>query len=95
MKTPTIAQMRARINSGHRKVLEAARDGRPLVAMRAGDARGLSTCRSTLIGWGAIGPDNTITDIGHSLLVDKKPDPHANGCPDSPGICECFRGRSS
>lgn len=24
-----------------------------------------------------------------------KSDPHANGCPDAPGICECFSRRSA
>lgn len=66
---PSIAQMRARMNSGHRQVLEAARDGKPLVAMRMGDARGLSTCRATLVGWGAIDADNAITDRGRALLA--------------------------
>lgn len=66
---PSIAQMRARMNSGHRQVLEAAHDGRPLVAMRIGDARGLSTCRATLVGWGAIDADNAITDTGRALLA--------------------------
>jgi len=66
---PTVAQMRARMNCGHRQVLESARDGRPLVATRIGDARGLSTCRATLIGWGAIDASNGITSIGHSLLA--------------------------
>lgn len=66
---PTVAQMRARMNSGHRRVLEAARDGKPLVAMRMGDARGLSTCRATLVGWGAIDADNALTDTGRALLA--------------------------
>ena len=66
---PSIVQMRARMNSGHRQVLEAARDGRKLTSSRIGDARGLMTCRATLIGWGAIDGES-LTDTGRSLLAD-------------------------
>jgi len=65
--TPSIKQMRARMNSGHRAVLLAARDGKPLKAMTVGDARGLVTCRATLRGWGALDGDN-ITAVGRALL---------------------------
>lgn len=41
MAAPTIRQMRARMNSGHRQVLEAIRDGRKLAATRISDANGL------------------------------------------------------
>lgn len=27
--------------------------------------------------------------------ANAKSDPHANGCPDAPGICECFSRRSA
>ena len=64
---PTIRQMRARMNSGHRQVLEAVRDGRKPTAGRMSDARGLMTCRETLVKWGAIDGD-TITAIGRELL---------------------------
>lgn len=64
---PTIRQMRARMNSGHRQVLEAIRDGRKLTAGRMSDARGLMTCRDTLIKWGAIDGGN-ITAVGRALL---------------------------
>ena len=64
----SIAQMRARSNSGHRQVLEAARDGRKLTSSRIADARGLMTCRATLIGWGAI-EGESLTDVGRSLLA--------------------------
>lgn len=83
---PTIRQMRARMNSGHRAWLEALRDGRKVATTRAGDARGLMTCRATLIGWGAI-TDDGLTTIGQALLD--------NGCPlgsrsdaGSPGCTE-------
>lgn len=33
-----------------------------------------------------------LTDAG--LAAIGKADPHANGCPDSPGICECIRSAS-
>lgn len=66
---PSIAQMRACMNSGHRQVLEAARDGRKLTSSRIGDARGLMTCRATLIGCGAIDGES-LTDTGRSLLAD-------------------------
>ncbi len=36
MPVPTIRQMRARVNNGHRQVLEAVRDGRKLLAGRMG-----------------------------------------------------------
>lgn len=65
---PSIAQMRARANSGHRQVLEAIRDGRKLASIRIGDARGLMTCRATLIGWGAI-EGESLTDTGRDLLA--------------------------
>lgn len=68
MPAPTIRQMRARMNSGHRQVLEAVRDGRKLVAARISDANGLMTCRATLIGWGAI-EDDRLTNVGRELLA--------------------------
>ena len=70
MDAPTIRQMRARMNSGHRQVLEAIRDGRKLVATRISDANGLMTCRATLIGWGAI-DNEKLTEIGQLLLAPK------------------------
>jgi hypothetical protein len=66
----TIAQMRARMNSGHRRVLESLRDGTPLVVARISDARGFATCRATLVGWGAI-QDGKITEIGRALLGEQ------------------------
>ncbi|MGQ2994246.1 hypothetical protein [Variovorax sp.] len=79
---PTIAQMRARMNSGHRQVLEAARDGRKLTAIRIGDARGLITCRATLIGWGAIDGER-LTGTGRDLLAAIAPtaEHKPNRCP--------------
>lgn len=71
MATPTIRQMRARMNSGHRQVLEAIRDGRKLAATRMSDANGLMTCRATLIGWGAIDNDR-LTEIGQLLLAPQE-----------------------
>jgi hypothetical protein len=72
MNSPSIKQMRARMNSGHRKVLIASRDGKPLKAMRLGDAKGLATCRATLRAWGAIDAEHgdAITAIGRALLDD-------------------------
>lgn len=29
-----------------------------------------------------------------AIIATVTTDPHADGCPDSPGICECFRGAS-
>lgn len=88
---PTIKQMRARMNNGHRMWLEALRDGREPVAGRIGDARGLMTCRATLIGWGAIN-ESGITALGLDLLW--------KGCPlgprsdaGSPGYSENERKR--
>jgi hypothetical protein len=66
-KQPSIAQMRVRFAGGHRKVLEALRDGRQVTVQRAGDASGLMTCRATLIGWGCI-EDGAITERGRQLL---------------------------
>jgi hypothetical protein len=74
MNTPTTAQMRARMNSGHRKVLEAARDGVKLVAARLSDARGYATCRATLIGWGAL-ESGAITALGLELLSEPQEQP--------------------
>ncbi|WP_139222978.1 hypothetical protein [Paracidovorax wautersii] len=72
MTTPTLKQMRARMNSGHRQVLEAVRDGRKLSAGRMSDARGLMTCRSTLVMWGAIeGEGEGLTEVGHQLLAEQ------------------------
>lgn len=51
---PTVAQMRARMLDGHREILAALVEGRPAQASRAVNARGLSTCRRTLLTWGAI-----------------------------------------
>jgi len=68
MTTPSMKQMRARMNSGHRQLLEAVRDGRKLIAGRISDARGLMTCRSTLVMWGAIEGDD-LTEIGRQLLA--------------------------
>lgn len=68
MPAPSIRQMRARMNSGHRQVLEAVRDGRKLVSVRISDANGLMTCRETLIGWGAIEGDR-LTEVGQQLLA--------------------------
>lgn len=70
MNTPTIRQMRARMNSGHRQVLEALRDGRKPTAGRMSDARGLITCRDTLVKWSAIEGDS-LTAIGRELLGEK------------------------
>jgi hypothetical protein len=67
---PSIRQMRARMNSGHLQVLEALRDGRKLTAGRMSDARGLMTCRDTLVKWGAIDGE-ALTDIGRELLGEK------------------------
>jgi len=67
MPVPTIRQMRARMNSGHRQVLEAVRDGRKLVTARSSEANGLMICRATLIGWGAI-EDDCLTEVGQQLL---------------------------
>lgn len=71
MATPTIRQMRARMNNGHRQVLEAIRDGRKLAAARMSEANGLMTCRATLIGWGAI-ENERLTEIG-LLLLEPQP----------------------
>jgi hypothetical protein len=68
MSAPTINQMRCRMTGVHRKLLEAARDGRKIVAQRPGDAAGYMTCRATLLRWGAIEGDS-ITDIGRALLA--------------------------
>lgn len=70
MAAPTIRQMRARMNGGHRQVLEAIRDGRKLTATRISDANGLMTCRATLIGWGAI-ENEQLTEIGRLLLAQQ------------------------
>ena len=64
---PSLAQMRCRSTSGHRIVLESARDGVPLRTTRASEARGLMQCRATLIGWGCL-EDNALTDAGRALL---------------------------
>lgn len=66
--TPSIPQMRARMNSGHRAWLEALRDGRRLQTESASAARGLMTCRATLIGWGAVENDS-ITPLGLELIA--------------------------
>lgn len=70
MTPPTLKQMRARMNSGHRQVLEAVRDGRKLSAGRMSDARGLMTCRSTLVMWGAIEGEG-LTEVGRQLLAEQ------------------------
>jgi hypothetical protein len=67
MHTPSISQMAARANSGHVAWLKAYNEGRTPKAQRAGDARGLMTCRDTLLKWGAIDGDQ-ITDVGRALL---------------------------
>ena len=67
MNTPTIAQMRARMNGGHRRLLQAAVDGVRVTTQRIGDARGYCTCRVTLQRWGALDGDN-ITAVGRALL---------------------------
>lgn len=65
--SPSIKQMRARMTSGHSRWLEAMSDGHAIKTQSASEARGLMTCRATLIGWGAI-DENGITDIGRALL---------------------------
>lgn len=66
-KAPTVRQMRARMSGGHRQILEALRDGRGVTTRDAAAARGLQTCRATLIGWGCV-ENGALTDTGHALL---------------------------
>jgi hypothetical protein len=68
MSTPTIKQMKARMLSGHRQVLEAVRDGKKLDARSDGEWRGFRKVIVTLKAWGAI-DDNGITEIGQQLLA--------------------------
>jgi hypothetical protein len=65
--TPTVRQMRARMSGGHRQILEALVAGRGVTTRDAASARGLQTCRATLIGWGCVA-DGAITATGHELL---------------------------
>ena len=66
---PSIAQMRARMNSAHRQLLEAARDGRRVTTQSQSAARGYMTARATLVGWGCIDGDQ-ITATGEALLLE-------------------------
>lgn len=65
--TPTFRQMRARMNSAHRQLLEAARDGVKISTPSHSAARGYMTARATLIDWGCMEGEH-ITSLGLNLL---------------------------
>ncbi|WP_374595477.1 hypothetical protein [Aquabacterium sp.] len=67
LHTPSIAQMRSRMNSAHRQLLEAARDGGRVTTPSYSAARGYMTARATLVGWGCIDGDR-LTETGEALL---------------------------
>lgn len=66
---PSIAQMRSRLNSAHRQLLEAARDGRKVTTQSYASSRGYMTARATLLRWGCI-EDDQLTDTGRALLSE-------------------------
>lgn len=74
-KLPSVAQMKARSEDGHRHILAAVAAGRPYVtpAHTIGQVRGYSTARRTLLRWGCLEwsaeAGDRITDRGRALLA--------------------------
>lgn len=74
-KLPSVAQMRARSEDGHRHILAAIAAGRPYVtpAHTIGQVRGYSTARLTLHRWGCLEwsaeTGDRITPRGAQLLA--------------------------
>lgn len=66
---PSVAQMRVRALDGHRKALQAIRDGRPILGptARPSEYRGMRVVLDTLYRWECV-RDGKLTDRGVALL---------------------------
>lgn len=75
------------------KMFESKAQTAALRALREPPTRKFASTREAKT-WGDAAAILRNTTLKTALPDAISTDPHANGCPDSPGICECFKKRS-